>query len=43
MWGMLAVGIFAKEDVISEGFTFNAHGGLLQGDYYLLGVQVKVV
>jgi len=40
---MLAVGIFAKEDVISEGFTFNAHGGILQGDYYLLGVQALAV
>ena len=40
MWGMIAVGIFAKEDTISEGFTFNAYNGVLYGDSYLLLVQV---
>ena len=40
VWGMIAVGIFAKEDTISEGFTFNAYNGLLYGDSYLLLVQV---
>ena len=40
VWGMIAVGIFAKEDTISEGFTFNAYNGVLYGDSYLLLVQV---
>ena len=39
MWGLLATGIFAKKDVISEGFSFNKYDGLLYGDSYLLGVQ----
>ena len=43
MWGMIAVGIFAREDTVSEGFTFNAYNGLLYGDYYLLGVQCLAV
>ena len=43
MWGMIAVGIFAREDTVSEGFTFNAYNGLLYGDYYLLGVQSLAV
>ena len=42
VWGMLAVGIFAKEDVISEGFTFNPYNGILHGGFYLIGVQVKL-
>ena len=41
VWGMIAVGIFAKEDTISEGFTFNAYNGVLYGDSYLLLVQVR--
>ena len=38
---MVAVGIFGKKDVISEGFSFNANDGLFYGDHslYLLGVQ----
>ena len=39
VWGLLAVGIFARKDVISEGFSFNEYDGLLYGDSYLLGVQ----
>ena len=39
MWGLLATGIFAQKDVISEGFSFNDYDGLLYGDSYLLGVQ----
>ena len=39
VWGLLAVGIFARKDVISEGFSFNVYDGLLYGDSYLLGVQ----
>ena len=39
VWGLLATGIFARKDVISEGFSFNEYDGLLYGDSYLLGVQ----
>ena len=39
VWGLLAVGIFARKDVISEGFSSNEYDGLLYGDSYLLGVQ----
>ena len=39
VWGLLATGIFARKDVISEGFSFNDYDGLLYGDSYLLGVQ----
>ena len=38
---MVAVGIFGRKDVISEGFSFNANDGLLYGEHslYLMGVQ----
>jgi len=43
IWGMLAVGIFAKEDDISLGFTFNKYPGIIYGGGYLLGIQALAV
>ena len=41
VWGLVAVGIFARKDSLSEGFSFNYYDGFLHGEHevYLLGVQ----
>ncbi|XP_023323583.1 putative ammonium transporter 3 [Eurytemora carolleeae] len=41
VWGMLAVGLFAAEDTISEGFSFNKYNGVFHGGFYLIGVQAS--